>query len=504
MRVRSCFCVLAALSIAGCTSQPANRALVSERAENIPDDPSREAALSASTDGLHDPDGLALESRVEITRDPSGRNILLVLMDDIGIDNIGIYGDHPNPPPTPTIDALAEEGVLFRHAYTYPLCSPSRAALITGRYGHRNGIGKNITEASSLSTEEIGIAEVLNYSTRYDYSSSLVGKWHLAGSSTPDWLMHPAAFGFEWFSAMMLTVRGEERRGNYRRWPKNENGKTKTSRVYATTDQTDDAIMRIKAMPQPWFLFLSFTAPHSPAHVPPKKLHSYDPSTEWPARQYDAMVEALDTELGRLLKSIDSEVLADTTIIVMGDNGTPEYAVTPPFKPDQGKGSLHDGGTRVPLIISGPLVAEAGSEVSAFTHIVDIFPTVAEIAGVEIDKLFSSENGQGSLVDWPIDGESLVPFLKDPNRLGREVIYTERFWPNGRDLPRSHGARSLRDKRWRYIRQSDGVEELYDLTAKYPNSGPNLLNQTLSTEAARAWGRLSLDLDQIEADLGAK
>jgi arylsulfatase A-like enzyme len=154
------------------------------------------------------------------------------------------------------------------------------------------------------------------------------------------------------------------------------------------------------------------------------------------------------------------------------------------------------------MIISGPLVAEAGSEVTALTHVVDIFPTIAEIAGVDIKELFGSENEPGSLADRSIDGESLIPFLKEPDRLGREIIYTEQFRPNGRDKPRVSRQRSVRDERWRLIRKLDGSETLFDLSASPPNSGPNLLDEPLSEEAERAWIQLSVDLDQIEADIG--
>jgi arylsulfatase A-like enzyme len=454
------------------------------------------------------PGGLALESRVEIDQGPPGGNILLVLLDDVGIDNIGAYGEHPNPPPTPTINSLAEQGVLFRNHYTYPLCSPSRAALLTGRYGYRTGIGTNVKGSSRLPTDEIGIAEALDYSTHYNYSNSMVGKWHLAGPQTPNWLTHPAGFGFDWYSVMMSNLyQGKLPKRQfppayvYQRWLENLNGEDRITWTYITTQQTNKSIWRIRAMPQPWFLFLSYTAPHTPLHNPPRRLHSYGPDIRDKTQKYGAMLESADTELGRLLKAVGPEILADTTIIVMGDNGTPYFAVTAPFEPSEAKGRLHDGGTRVPMIISGPLVAEAGSEVTALTHSVDIFATIAEIAGVEIDKLSGSDNVPGLPADWSIDGESLIPFLKEPDRSGREIVYTEKFVPNGRDRPRSRGKRSVRDERWRLIRSEDGRESLYDLAASHPNSGPNLLDETLSEEAARAWYQLSIDLDQIEADI---
>jgi arylsulfatase A-like enzyme len=446
-----------------------------------------------------------LEGKEAIESGAPGGNILLVLIDDLGVDKIRSYEEHPKSPPTPTIDSLAERGLLFRNAHAYAVCSPARAALMTGRYGRRNGIGMLTKGSDHLPTQEIGIAKVLDYSTAHQYSTSVVGKWHLAGPATHDWLKHPAALGFDWFAVAMMNLshsRRVDQDFGYSLWWKNTNGQEETVTDYPTTDQVDDAIARIKAMPQPWFLYLSFSAPHLPAHTPPHQLHSYRKTGGSKRVQYNAAVESIDTELGRLLKSIDPKVLADTTIIVMGDNGTPDYAIEPPFNESESKGGLQDGGTRVPLIISGPLIGQAGSQSAALVHIVDIFPTIAEIAGADIEKLFGSKENPGSLANWPIDGDSLIPFLSDPDSPGREFIYTERFNPNGVGVTRKRDFRSIRNAKWRYIRDIEGLEELYDLAANAPNAGPNLLAQPLSAEATRARKRLSLELDRFISELG--
>ena len=120
---------------------------------------------------------------------------------------------------------------------------------------------------------------------------------------------------------------------------------------------------------------MSFNAPHVPVHAPPRKLLARKLAEDaTPAEQYRAMIEAVDSELSRFLREVDPQVLADTTIVLMGDNGTPEGAIEPPFDADRSKGSMFEGGIRAPLVISGPHVAEPGTISDALVHAVDILP----------------------------------------------------------------------------------------------------------------------------------
>ncbi|MEQ1501463.1 MAG: sulfatase-like hydrolase/transferase, partial [Myxococcota bacterium] len=237
-------------------------------------------------------------------------NVLVVLVDDLGTDKVAAYGDSPTPPRTPTIDGLAADGVLFRNAWAYASCSPTRAALLTGRYGRRTGVGEVVDPATSgkyeLPLSELTIPEMLAFAPD-PWSTSLIGKWHLATWVSPNAELGPGLQGFEWYAATFgnlnnssypdaYTVEG------YYNWQKDLNGALGWETRYTTTDQVDDAIARIATMPEPWFLYLPFNAPHTPSNAPPAELAEIAPGQlETQGGVYTAMLEAMDRELGRLL-----------------------------------------------------------------------------------------------------------------------------------------------------------------------------------------------------------
>lgn len=456
------------------------------------------------------PAGTARAASTLIEQGPPGGNLLLVIADDLGVDKVAAYGEHPDPPVTPTIDSLAAEGVLFRNAYAYPSCSPTRAAMLTGRYARRTGIGRTVeaNEADSiLSTLEIGLPALLRYSPFYAYTSSAIGKWHIGSEQLPSGLLHPQDMGFDWYAGSFGNLGGGllevERRKDYFYWEKVQDAEPVMSEVYTTTDNVDDAIARIASMPQPWLLWLAFTAPHTPVHIPPAELHPYNLGPfagDYP--KYQAMVSALDTELGRLLDTMPPEVRADTTIVFVGDNGTPVHATSAPFLAGRAKTTLYEGGTNVPLIVAGPLVQHPGSEVAALVHVVDILPTFAEIAGVPLNALYGAPTGSGGLVDWPIDGASLLPFLADPSAPGRDYLYTEKFSPNDRFDP-ANEHQALRDARFKLVVHSDEDDQLFDLSTYGYKDGDNLLSSPLDPVAAEAYERLHTELARLTEEFDA-
>ena len=157
-------------------------------------------------------------------------NMLVIVADDVGVDMIGAYGESSAAPCTPNLDALAADGLLFRNAWACPVCSPTRAALLTGRWGFRTGIGSVVTNTEpGLTLAERTTPEVL---TRY--SSACIGKWHLAGNLGNT---HPNQSGFDHFSGFL---RGAV--NDYFSWPKVVDGQSSTSNVYTTSAFTDDAI----------------------------------------------------------------------------------------------------------------------------------------------------------------------------------------------------------------------------------------------------------------------
>jgi arylsulfatase A-like enzyme len=422
----------------------------------------------------------------------SASNVILLIADDVGVDKIGAYREHPSPPPTPNIDALAARGVLFRNAYAPPVCSPSRAAMLTGRYPRRYGLGIHLRRRDTyeLPLAELTLPEMLGRSaTPYDHSA--VGKWHLSTRSSPHAGRHPIASGFHWHAGSLGNLGG---RMSYFGWEKSTNGRFDRTSTYATTDTIDDALARVEAMQPPWFLWVAFNAVHKPYEEPPSSLHTRR-DLESVADRYDAMAEALDSEIGRLLRSMDSDVLAATTIIFVSDNGTAHVGVTPPWRSSHAKATLYEGGIGVPLIIAGPRVSAPGSECGALVHVVDLFATVAEIAGVDLGQLSS---GDGRPLQ--IDGLSLVPYLTNPSAESqRDVIYQDLFGPNGSG-PYQFERRMVRDKRYKLVEfVSDESREFYDLEGRI-DDGPNRIG-SLTDEQRSAYERLRDELEESVVDL---
>lgn len=418
------------------------------------------------------------------------RNVLVILADDLGVDNVGSWGVDDRAAKTPVIDALAADGVRFRNAWAYPECSPTRAALLTGRYGRRNGVGQRIgnqrvSRPFELPPEETTIPEVLGQG----WATAAVGKWHLTNENTPGWERAPNKAGFDWFSGPIgnLDAQGPKS-GDYFRWRKTTNGRTEVTTRYATSDTTDDALLRIAAMPEPWFVYAAYAAPHAPFHQPPAELAPGPQQPSIPGL-YRSMVQAMDTEIGRLLSEMDPEVRERTTVILLGDNGTPRDAVLPPQLPERAKNSLYEGGIRVPFIVSGAGVTARGAWSDALVHAVDVLPTVVELAGARAPER--------------IDGVSVVPALRDPEWAGRDVLYAEMFAFNG-PPPWFRDQRAVRDARHKLIRTGNGVERMFDLQASGNPllEGEDLLvGGDLTPAQHEAYVQLGIALDRLTEEI---
>lgn len=393
--------------------------------------------------------------------EPPGGNVLVMLLDDVGVDKLASY-DGPYAPPTPRLDALAAEGVRFARAYAAPVCTPTRAILMTGRHGRRTGIGwiaDTGSRDSELALSEVIVPEALPEG----WSNSAVGKWHLAGPRADEWLTHPNRSGFDWYAGSPGNPYYQQGLGYYE-WERNQNGDVAWSTTYMTTDSVDTALERIEAMPEPWFLYIAFNAVHGPLNNPPAALVGEEgraPEGADPHLFYDAILGALDLEIGRLLDSVDPDVLGRTTVLTIGDNGTMPNGVPRGAPADRLKHTPYEGGIRVPFLVNGPLVAEPGSTSEALVHVADVLPTTMEIAGVPL------EGDEGELLVLPdgqevvLDGRSLVPFLRDPRAEGREHVYAEAFFPNG---PGPYGLdRQAIQTRTHKLVIDDGVESFYRL-----------------------------------------
>ncbi|QDU68682.1 sulfatase-like hydrolase/transferase [Engelhardtia mirabilis] len=350
-------------------------------------------------------------------------NVLLIVLDDVGVDQLGVYAEATNPPPTPNLDALAAQSVLFRQAWSNPVCSPTRAALMTGRHGFRTGVGNAIGSGATetgLPLSETILPELLDTGGQYVHAA--FGKWHLGGAA--DGALAPNNAGFGHYDGCLSNLDiVASNPASYTNWPRVVDGVESVSTQYLTSATVDSALGWISQQTEPWFAYVAFHAVHSPFHWPPAALHSVNPASIPPGNpahwQHRAMVEALDTEIGRLLSGVGAPA-GDLTVIVVGDNGTAGPGIEPPFDPTHGKHTLFDGGVRVPLLISGPTVSAPG-ECQALVQVLDLFATVAEIAGVN-----------PATIGKTIDSRSLVPYLANPTAVSeRSVLFSERFWGNG-------------------------------------------------------------------------
>lgn len=393
-------------------------------------------------------------------------NILLVIADDYGTDSNSLYNTNSKAslPPTPNINSLRTNGVLFRNAYSYPSCSATRAALLTGRYGFRTGWGAAIDtgDTTVLLGNEPTIPKILTQNPHLGYRHASFGKWHLGFNPTDP----NALGGWSHFSgALSHSLEG------FYRWQKVVNGVRRTSTNYATTENVNDAISWIRKQgTNNWFVWLAFNAPHAPFQMPPDGLHSYT-SNLTVRRTYEAMTEAMDREFGRLLNSIDR---SNTAIIFIGDNGTPSEVVQPPYTSVRAKFTLYEGGTRVPMIIAGPAARGVPREVVQPVHIVDLYATILELASADLDTVLPP-----NIIS---DSRSLVPVLANEADLSRNWVFTEQF-PAPFPAPDQNG-RAIRDDALKFMRLTNGTQAVYNLELD-PTERTNLLGRLTPDQSAR-------------------
>jgi arylsulfatase B len=386
----------------------------------------------------------------------AGNNVLLIIADDYGIDAQSLYNPTGITAPTPHINSLAAAGIRFSNAYACPVCTPSRATILTGRFGFRTGIGDVASSANALNASEVTLPEVISQTHPDSIACAAFGKWHLS-SGTPNAIRtHPNTLG-GWPHYAGSTSGALQ---DYFNWTKTTNGTNSNSTTYATTDVVNDAVAWINsrnASGQQWLAWVAFNAPHTPFHTPPAHLHSLGTNLTNNSQKYRAAVEAMDTEIGRLLLSINPST---TDIIFIGDNGTPAQVAQAPFNNSHAKDTLYEGGIRVPFIIKGPSVTASGRIATSLVHVVDLFATLLDLAGLRPPSSLT------------LDSQSLRPILQNQADTLRSRIYVEQF---DQEAPAT-GGRTIRDDRYKLIRFPTGVDQLFDLLNDLPENN-NLLAQ---------------------------
>jgi Arylsulfatase A and related enzymes len=350
---------------------------------------------------------LVLPGVSRATSEPLRPNIVFIMSDDQGWGDVGYRGSEIQ---TPHLDRLASEGVRLEQFYTQPLCSPTRAALLTGRYPIRYGLQVGVVRPHArygIPAEERTLPEALREA---GYRTAMVGKWHLGHSRREDL---PTSQGFEHHYGLYTGNFDyfTHRRDGGLDWHRNEQPVEEPG--YATDLLADEAarLIREHDSTRPLFLYVAFNAPHTPLQVPENYSARY---AQWPERRrlYAGMVTAMDEGIGRILAALDERGLRENTLIVFcSDNGGPkpgEIADNGPLRAE--KGTYYEGGVRVPALAVWDGKLAPGTSNESLVHIVDWFPTLLRLAGAPSEQ------------PTPIDGIDLWPTLTTGAVSPREEI----------------------------------------------------------------------------------
>lgn len=327
-------------------------------------------------------------------------NILIILADDQGWGDLSYSG---NPMvQTPNIDHLAKNGAVFEHFYVDPVCSPTRAALLTGRYAVRGGIYDTSAGGERLDLDEHTFAEAFQ---KAGYHTAAFGKWH-NGAQGP---YHPRARGFDEFYGYC-----SGHWGSYFDASLEHNGKTVQSKGYLTDVLTEKAMQfMVQSRKKPFLLYLPLNTPHSPMQVPERWWQKFA-GKELPAHHFSskekadhtraayAMAENIDWNVGRITQKLRELNLLDNTLVLyFSDNGPNGWRWNGGMAGI--KGHTDEGGVRSPLIVYGPTQIGSGKKIPQIAYVADLFPTLLELAGIN------------SKPAKTLDGKSLVPLLKEEN-----------------------------------------------------------------------------------------
>ncbi len=480
-------------------------------------------------------------------------NFIILIGDDMAVETVGCYGVGSAPAKTPRIDQLCDEGMRFDNFWSQAVCSPTRASILTGQYGFRNGVGtpaagdraneyrvpekpansppevggrdgrirpdggggggdgsrrgnreiepnpnaqrEGYTEPPnarpSISIDAYGLPAALRADTTLGYETAAFGKWHLSSADNGN-LEHTSNIGFEHYSGSYASAVE-----SFFAWSQVIDGSITDGRTgYATTDVVDDAIEWIGARndDKPWLAWVAFNAPHSPYGAPPDSLLSAETAKTISALDinenaqpfYAAMIEAMDTEIGRLLASMDSDELANTYVIFLGDNGTPSPNATAPFTSERVKGTVYQGGVNVPFVVTGPGI-EAGKITQALANSVDLYATILELAGTSANEKLDSVK---------LDSVSLAPVLADHSVQVRNFAYADAFGPQNN---RIENLRAIRDDQFKIVIDlQNNTTELYDLQVD-PYETEDLLQETLEEETEVRYYALLAQLEELLA-----
>ena len=394
---------------------------------------------------------------------PEAPNIVVILVDDLGYADAGFSASTVNLTSlveTPNLDGLAAEGIVFTDGYvTFPVCTPSRAGLLTGRYPARFGVEGNI--AYNPFDKHLGLpVEETTFPTYLQdagYRTGAVGKWQLGGAHK----FNPLKRGFDYFYGFLG--------GRHDYWrvdasrpeddhliPLVENTSPVSFTGYLTDALTDKAIEFVQQdQGEPFFLYLAYNAPHSPYQAPADLKAKYGDVAYGERRTYLAMVDSLDQNVGRLLEALEQSGKRDNTIVFfLNDNGGIEGggpATNGPHR--EGKGSFFEGGIRVPFVASWPARWPQGQQYEPMVISLDIAATALEAA-----KATVTDEAR------PIEGVNLDPYLR-----GEEEgpPHKTLFWR--KSSPTQTEVAVVRSGDWKLLHVNGDTPELFNMAGPFPD-----------------------------------
>ncbi len=385
-------------------------------------------------------------------------NIILIIADDMGYGDFGVFNDQISC--TPTLDSLVDEGVcLTQHYSAAPVCTPARAALMTGRYSHRTG-SIDTLEACGLDRlrlDETTMADVLGGAS---YATGLIGKWH---NGALDRRYHPRSRGFQEF------VGFQGGWNPFYRYRLDRNGSIEygDGQTYLTDVFSDAALDFIERhQREPFFLQLAYNAPHFPLEAPDTLARKYvEMGFSLGVSLIYAMIEVMDAGIGRIGEKLDDLGIADNTILIFTSDNGPAFGNWNGFSQTRynygfngSKGNTYEGGIRVPLIIRWNDGLDGGKRISGMAHFTDWFPTLLNMAQVDAPA------------ELALDGVDIAPVLRGDGG----ADYPQRCWQWNRYVPLGNCNAAIRDGDWKLLRpriaeamEVSPVDTAHDHAVKY-------------------------------------
>jgi len=384
-------------------------------------------------------------------------NIILILTDDQG------YGDfscHGNPVlKTPNLDRLHREGRRFTDFHVSPTCAPTRCALMTGRHEFKSGVTHTINERERMSLKAVTIAQVLKSA---GYTTGIFGKWHL-GDEPDRW---PDKRGFDEMFIHGAGGIGQTYAGSCGDAPGNKyfdpailhNGRFEKTKGYCTDvffGQATAWMERQSAAKKPFFACITPNAPHAPLDVPAEYEQRYAGKVKTNAAKFFGMIANIDDNVGKLLAKLESwGIERGTLVIFMNDNGGTAGVEVFNAGMRGAKGTPWIGGTRAASFWRWPGTLPPG-DIAALAAHVDVFPTLAEIAGAQLTPEIMKQ----------IEGRSLVSLLKNPDAAwpDRTLVTHQGRWERGKAAESKYRRCSIRNAQWQFVCDTNGEEKQWQL-----------------------------------------